>query len=72
MIVARPLHPNEPDLLAGNTHLPLCFQSPDGRELERFDAPPKGWTHDSLEVLPKPNSTWEAFLGTQWVGSSEV
>ena len=75
MIVTRPLHPGEPDLLTGNEREPVRFVSDDAarREIARVPAPALGWTHDALEAVSPPQASyWDAYLGIRWVGSSEV
>lgn len=49
----------------------------DGSLLESIPAPDKGWTHVALEeqaqlLRPKTRLGAEAFVGKQWVGSTEV
>lgn len=73
MIVTRPTSPNEPDLLRGFEHKPLRFISPEGGQIAVEYPPPTGWTHDRLEQSHQPQGcSWDAFLGTHWIGSSEV
>ena len=74
-IVARPLHQQETDLLKGNKHLPLKFEDPQSKETIMECEPPasSGWTHDALESVNPPNThQWNAYVGTHWVGSSEI
>lgn len=66
---------DEAELLAGREHLTLRFRSSvDGEELSVLSAPDGGWTHRLLESAPRPSNgaAWDAFLGSQWIGSSEV
>lgn len=74
MIVARPMHADEPDLLYGFESEPLRIVDDTGQLLALILAPTEGWSHDNLEAadLPKTGHAWEAYLGDQWVGSSEV
>lgn len=73
MIVVRPFKAGEPDLLPGNQAQPLRFVTLGGdRELARVPAPAGGWTHAALEACTCPADAWDAFLGVQWIGSSEV
>lgn len=73
MIISRPLSPNEPDLLQGREKLPLRFICAAGAELANVHAPSGGWTHDGLEAATPPDAEpWNAYLGEQWVGSSEL
>lgn len=73
MIVVRPVG-CEPDLLSGNEHQVLSFIPMNGtQELTRVSPPKDGWTHAALEAVALPTGdAWDAFLGSQWVGSSEV
>ena len=72
MIIARPKN-GEPDLLSGNERCALRFVALNGRELVTLQPPQEGWTHDALDAVPWPmDSPWDAFLGNQWIGSSEV
>lgn len=74
MIVVRPKKVGEPDLLVGLERCPLRFVTLTGnQELAALQPPPEGWTHEVLEAVALPKSAaWNAFLGAQWVGSSEI
>ena len=74
MIVARPQTAGEPDLLAGQERCVLRFTTLTGnQDLSAHQPPQEGWTHDALEAVSLPKGEpWSAFLGTQWVGSSEI
>lgn len=73
MIVAKPIHPAEPDLLAGNENQDLRFMSTAGVELAKLAPPHGGWTHEALQAARHPiDDAWDAYLGAQWVGSSEL
>lgn len=74
MIVARPQKAGEPDLLVGQQRCALRFATLTGnQELEVHQPPKEGWTHDALDAVTLPKGEpWNAFLGTQWVGSSEI
>ncbi|MDC5708415.1 hypothetical protein [Vibrio europaeus] len=75
MIVARPLHPSEPDLLVGYAHHDLVIKNMDGEQCLSVKAPQSGWTHDLLEQYDYDavaKEGWDAYLGNQWIGSSEV
>ncbi|MCU8056142.1 hypothetical protein L5L78_08005 [Shewanella sp. SM34] len=75
MIVTRPIHNGEPDLLVGFECLTLTIQDLDGNEVAKVSAPNGHWTHDALESLDiyaySPNG-WNAYLDNHWIGSSEV
>lgn len=74
MIVARPLHNTEPDLLSGYEQQALIIKDLDGKEIHRIDAPSNGWSHAELESIDYYNISpeWDVYLGIQWIGSSEV
>lgn len=75
LIITHQISHDEPELLAGREHLTLRFRSSiDGEELSVLSAPDGGWTHHLLESAPRPSNgaAWDAFLGPQWIGSSEV
>lgn len=74
MIVVRPLHDTEPDLLVGYEHQALVIKDMDEKEIHRMDAPKDGWSHDKLETIDYDSISpeWDAYLGNQWIGSSEV
>ncbi|MGI2106017.1 hypothetical protein ACRN9A_12730 [Shewanella frigidimarina] len=75
MIITRPTNPREPDLLIGFECLALIIHDLDGSEVATVSAPNGRWTHDALESLDLyaycPNG-WDAYLGTNLIGSSEV
>ncbi|WP_299143618.1 hypothetical protein [uncultured Vibrio sp.] len=75
MIVARSLSPAEPDLIEGQALAPLRIVSLEGEDVVQYLAPKGGWTHDALECVDyfsvSPDG-WDAYLGEQWIGSSEV
>ncbi|EGR1271158.1 5'-deoxynucleotidase [Vibrio parahaemolyticus] len=67
--------PGEPDILAGNEQSDLILTDLEGKELKRIK-PTAPWTHETLSMLTI-SSEWarmgvEAYLGKQWVGSTEV
>ncbi len=74
MIVSRPLTPKEPDLLIGQKHQTLIFKDIDGAVIRAMLPPKSGWSHDLLERVVNYvcADTWDAYLGTKWIGSSEV
>ncbi|TOH16472.1 hypothetical protein [Vibrio parahaemolyticus] len=75
MIVSRSKHPHEPDLLAGHEFMPLRIVDLDGVEVVQLSAPNGGWRHDTLECVDYGSMSpdgWDAYLGAQWIGSSEV
>ena len=75
MIVSRPVRSGEPDLLIGHEYCPLWIIDLQGELMALYCAPNGGWTHDALECVDyfsvSPDG-WEAYLGKQWIGSSEV
>lgn len=78
-IIARPLR-NEPDLLAGLERESLVITDLEQNVMLRVE-PQFEWTHELLEQMELVaysaasvfgHNTWDAYLGGQWVGSSEV
>lgn len=65
----------EPDILSGYEFEDLVFVDYGGREVFRV-GPDGCWTHGQLEQLRVParfeDECLDAFLGEQWVGSTEV
>lgn len=74
MIVSRSEKLGEPDLLLGNEQFQLRFVTLENdRNIEVIAAPIGGWTHNALEAIKLPDvEAWNAFLGQQWIGSSEI
>ncbi len=75
MIVSRALHENEPDLLIGFEHKILIVKDCAGKVCNEQAAPkPNGWTHEKLENIDysKYSNCWDAYIGNQWIGSSEL
>ena len=68
--------PGEPDILSPVRFDPLRVTTLDDRELLVADAPLDGWTTATLEAalseLPFDAFGCDAYLGTCWIGSSEV
>ncbi|SEK11931.1 hypothetical protein SAMN03159494_05545 [Achromobacter sp. NFACC18-2] len=64
----------EPDILTPIRHLPLNIRTLDGDTVVIQQAPQKGWTHEALCAFQPVAAAdgCEAFLGTSWVGSTEV
>ncbi|MEZ9698822.1 hypothetical protein AB4455_12045 [Vibrio sp. 10N.261.46.E12] len=69
---------SEPDILTPNQHKKLMIISDEGQSLRTYNAPSSGWTHDTLVKLsdffpPQWNVCGaEAWLGEQWIGSTEI
>lgn len=68
--------PGEPDILAPVKFSDLLILDLDGRSLASVAAPVGGWTHEILSrqcanLVDDANGV-EAFLGDQWVGSTEI
>lgn len=75
MLVAKPINDTEKDLLIGNESKELVIQDLDGHIVQKISAPVNGWTHeilDKIDFSETSASGWDAFLGKQWIGSSEV
>lgn len=70
--VGRPQTDYEPDLLKGLENAVLTI----GKSL--YDAPSCGWSHDLIERYAAAyanrhqSEAWDIYLGSQWVGSSEI
>lgn len=73
--VGRPLpKSNEPDLLVGHEQDTLTIGSVE------FQAPKSGWTHELIErrafayesQAKGSEEPWDIYLGSQWVGGSEI
>ncbi|HEY3983488.1 hypothetical protein [Cedecea sp.] len=74
-IVAQPINDKEPDLLIGNENYPLTVQNLAGNVLARISPDSTGWTHHKLLALDIDSIApegWDAYLGAEWVGSSEI
>ncbi|EGQ8547891.1 hypothetical protein ACPHXT_004023 [Vibrio alginolyticus] len=78
MIISRPINQSEPDLLIGNEFSPIIIKDLDEQVIVTIEPSlPAGWTHDLLEQTNtyaqsiSPDG-WEAYLGGQWIGSSEI
>ncbi len=76
--ITEELSSKEPNILTDVKFNALLIMSLEGQYLARFDAPTTGWTHQSLcNINMLFESAWaycgvDAYLGNQWVGSSEV
>ncbi len=79
-LVALPLRINEPDLLKGNELEPLFLRALGGEATLRIDPAPI-WTHGDLNAAVERGDVRafvtehfgaDAFVGNQWIGSSEV
>jgi len=70
-LVARPVRSGERDLLHGNELQTLYFKT-GGQVLHCVPAPAGGWTHEALQSVAQPADCWDAYLGDEWVGSSEI
>lgn len=73
--------PGEPDILSGHQMKPLTIMDLDRSQVLLRVLPPGPWTHEALvkvgdgitQVLAQEGENGvEAFLGSQWVGSTEV
>lgn len=70
--------PGEPCIIEGHERAPLIIKTMEGEEVLRL-APIQPWTHERLIGLPLQDLLGEAldgganaYLGEQWVGSTEV
>lgn len=66
--------PREPDLLVGSEHAALDIRDLNGQLLLNVSAPLTGWTHASLSEIQPPEAEEgaDAYLGGNWIGSTEV
>ena len=69
--------PGERDILPGIAHEPLFLTSLDGSLIATTQPPADGWTHDRLEeeaqrLADATRHGADAWLGTTWVGSTDV
>ena len=70
-------HPDEPDILTPVKHEPLQIRTLDGDIVASLDPPDGGWSHDSLHDIVRTYDVRtcngaDAYLGTSWIGSTEV
>lgn len=75
MIVARAINQNEKDLLIGFETKQLTIKSLDKKVVVNITPTNGFWSHDALEAVDYDKHSplgWEAYLGAQWIGSSEV
>lgn len=70
--------PGEPDILTPAKHYPLVL-SVNGKSVASCPAPANGWEHETLQatvdelcVYLSAAGVTDAYLGGEWVGSSEV
>lgn len=76
--IARPINPNERCLVAGNESKPLCIRDEDNQVLTTISAPSTGWDYITLETACSNiqglshDIAYCAYLGQQWVGSTEI
>ncbi|PYD36569.1 hypothetical protein [Serratia plymuthica] len=74
-IVAQPINAKEPDLLIGNENKPLKIQDLSGKVLNSITPDGRGWTHAQLLAINIDSMApegWDAYLGDEWIGSSEI
>lgn len=75
MIVSRPNNQNEKDLLIGHEKEQLTIKSMDKKADVVIESDNNFWSHAALEVIDYDKHCpfgWDAYLGNQWIGSSEV
>jgi hypothetical protein len=68
---------SEPDILSPVAREALVINTLAGVELMVFPAPAQGWSHDQLMSVSTQHEDAfvegaDAYLGTVWVGSTEV
>ncbi len=66
--------PGEPDILRPLSNQPLRVLSETGAEVFTAQAPDTGWSQVALEHITRDitESPLDAYLGADWVGSTEV
>lgn len=77
MIITRPLHCERDFLVEAQlTNHTFYLKNLNEEVIYSKEAPSGGWTHDTLESIEcselSPNDAWNAYLGSNWIGSSEV
>lgn len=67
-------NPREPDILTPIAHLPLTVADAQKNIVLDMAAPANGWTQFLLEAATAhlASSELDAFLGEEWVGSTEI
>ncbi|MBQ0812717.1 MAG: hypothetical protein KBT82_00785 [Marinobacter sp.] len=67
-------NPREPDILTPIAHLPLTVADAQKNIVLDMAAPANGWTQFLLEAATAhlASSELDAFLGEEWIGSTEV
>ena len=75
MIIARPINQNECDILIGHETKTLIIKDLSD-EIVKLIEPISGfWSYDSLESIDYDKYTphgWNAYLGDNFIGSSEI
>ncbi|MEH6454823.1 MAG: hypothetical protein V7749_00745 [Cocleimonas sp.] len=74
MIITRPVK-CEVDFLQDLINKPLVVKDFDANIVKTIEPPLNGWTHDKLESIGFYDYSphyWDAYLGSVWIGSSEV
>lgn len=71
------LREGEADILSPVKHETLVIRSLEGRLIEQVAPPAAGWSHADLErqadrLAHKTRMGADAYLGSSWVGSTEV
>ncbi len=71
--IGEPKHEGEPDLLKGDEGEPLYIGGVE------YPAPSIGWTHElvhkycaAYERNFGSSTCWDIYIGSQWVGSTEI
>lgn len=75
MIITRSANETEENLLVGSEKEQLTIVSMDDKEDIVIEPYNGFWTHDSLEAIDYNSHSpfgWDAYLGEQWIGSSEI
>lgn len=75
MIISRTANETEKDLLIGFENEPLTIKCMDDKADVVIEPANGFWTHEALELIDYNKHSpfgWDAYLGDQWIGSSEI
>lgn len=68
---------NEREILPGVAAKPLILKTLKGKPLVAIPSPAGGWSHNTLQSLSETLTSFtaegaDAYIGAEWVGSTEV
>jgi hypothetical protein len=61
-----------PESIETVRRLPLIVKCLETNGSQEIPPPPEGWDSESLALVLVPFRSWEAHLGTTWIGTSEI